>query len=169
MSMPKPKVTARRARPSTPRAIGRTGKRSHFAAAFEIDPISRVVAIRKGVSSAELVRTSRAMGLPKERIYRMLRLPASTSKRKLAQQASFPPEQSERILGLQRLIGQVEVMVAESGAGGQPFDAGAWIARWLDQPSPALGNKAPGEFLDTIAGQEIIATLLAQMQSGAYA
>ncbi len=169
MSIPKRKFAPRRARSSAAAKAGPTVRRSRFAAAYEIDPITRVLAIRKGVSSAELVRTSRAMGLSQERVFQMLRLPASTTKRKLAQGTSFPPEQSERILGLQRLIGQVELMVAESGPDGDPFDVGAWLAQWLDQPSPALGNKAPGEFLDTVAGQEIVANLLAQMQSGAYA
>ena len=67
------------------------------------------------------------------------------------------------------MIGQVEVMVAESGADAESFDAAAWVARWLDEVSPALGNKRPGEFMDTVAGQEIVSNLLAKMQSGAYA
>lgn len=167
--MLKQKTAVGRTRRSIARTSAPAGRRSRFAAAYEIDPISRVVAIRRGVSSVERARTSRALGLPKERIDRMLHLPVSTTKRKLAQQARFPPEQSERILGLQRLIGQVETMVAESGSHAQSFDARASIAQWPDQTSPALGNKTPGEFLDIIAGQEIVANLLAQMQSGSYA
>ncbi len=142
---------------------------SHFAQVYQADLMERIAFIRKGISPTELVRTSKAMRLPQEHIYKMLRLPASTTKRKLALNALFSPEQSERILGLQRLIGQVEVMVAESGADAKSFDAAAWVARWLDEASPALSNKRPGEFMDTVAGQEIVSNLLAKMQSGAYA
>ncbi len=144
-------------------------KPGHFVEVYQADPMARVVFIRKGISSTELVQTSKAMRLPKEHIYKMLRLPVSTTKRKLALKASFSPEQSERILGLQSLIGQVEVMVAESGENTGSFDVAAWFARWLDEASPALNNKRPGEFMDTVAGQGMVSNLLAKMQSGAYA
>ena len=42
-------------------------------------------------------------------------------------------------------------------------------AQWLEEINPALGGKAPGEFLDTADGRELVSRLIAQMQSGAYA
>ena len=59
-------------------------------------------------------------------------------------------------------------MVAESGepAG---FDAGAWLARWLTEPLPSLGGTRPADLLDTMEGQGLVSTALAQLQSGAYA
>jgi uncharacterized protein (DUF2384 family) len=96
-------------------------------------------------------------------------LPGSTVRRKLTANKPLPLAQSERLLGLQRVIGLVEVMIAESGDDDKTFDAPGWMARWLDEASPALGNKKPGEFMDTMAGQELVSTLLARMQSGVFA
>jgi uncharacterized protein (DUF2384 family) len=39
----------------------------------------------------------------------------------------------------------------------------------LERPNKALGSKAPGEFMDTADGRALVAGLVAQMQSGAYA
>ena len=66
------------------------------------------------------------------------------------------------------LVGQVREMVAESGdpAG---FDAALWLARWLQRPLPALGGRRPAEFMDTADGQSLVSTMVARMQTGAYA
>ena len=73
-----------------------------------------------------------------------------------------------RVIGLARLVGQVETMVRESGdpAG---FDAARWVSAWLKQPNPALGGRRPIELMDTVTGQEVVSGLLTRMQSGAYA
>jgi uncharacterized protein (DUF2384 family) len=54
---------------------------------------------------------------------------------------------------------------------GEPegFDAATWTANWLEEPNAALGGRAPGEFMDTADGRSLVAGLVAQMQSGAYA
>jgi hypothetical protein len=65
------------------------------------------------------------------------------------------------------LIGQVEVMLSQSGTG-EKFDADRWVGAWLDHPLPALGGARPAEYMDTIEGQELVSGLLAQSQSGAY-
>jgi len=170
VSLETPMLASDQGSSGQPAAVrGKPQRQSRFVRVYEFGPMEMVVVIRKGLSSKELVRTSRALHLPKEHIYKMLRLPPSTTKRKLTQNEAFSPDQSERILGLQKLIGQVEVMVAESGDPNVAFDAGAWVARWLDEPSPALGNQKPGDFMDTVAGQAMVANLLAKMQSGAYA
>jgi hypothetical protein len=68
----------------------------------------------------------------------------------------------------QELLALVEVLVAESGepAG---FDAGRWLDDWLNHPVPALGKKLPIQYLATDEGCGLLAQLLRQMQSGAYA
>jgi putative toxin-antitoxin system antitoxin component (TIGR02293 family) len=108
------------------------------------------------------------MAIPKELLYKNLRLPRSTIDRKLRANEKLSPEHSERVIGLERLIGQVEAMVQESGDG-TAFDAHVWLGDWLESPLPALGGARPGEYLDTMQGQDMVSSLLAQMQSGAYA
>ena len=141
---------------------------SAYVSLFQATPEDRVKLIRKGVKADALVNTSRIMGISRERLFATLNFPAGTVKRKIAQDELLSPDQSERIIGLQKLIGQVETMVTESG-NPQGFDPARWIANWLETPSPALGGDKPADYMDTIEGQRIVANLLAMMQSGAYA
>ena len=74
----------------------------------------------------------------------------------------------EKVLGLSKLIGQVQAMVAESGDP-EGFDAAKWFAAWMVEPSPALGGRKPEDLLETADGREAVSRLLGQMQSGAFA
>lgn len=73
-----------------------------------------------------------------------------------------------KLAGLRRLVGQVEIMVAESGDPTE-FSADQWVGSWLETPNPALDGKCPAEYVHLPEGQEMLLQLLAQMQSGAYA
>lgn len=77
-------------------------------------------------------------------------------------------DESERVLGIARLVGQVDNMVRESG-NPEGFNAATWVAKWLDRPQPALGGMRPAELMDTADGRGIVSDLIARMQSGAYA
>lgn len=136
-------------------------------AVFRASSADRVFMIRKGVPAVEVVEIGRGMLVTKERMYNILDLPRATVDRKIKKGEVLSPEQSERVIGLERLIGQVAVMVAESGnAAG--FDAGQWVGEWLECPLPALGGMKPAEFMDTMEGQELVSRLIAQSQSGTY-
>ena len=67
-----------------------------------------------------------------------------------------------------RLVAQVQQTVQESG-NPEGFDAGRWVAQFLDAPSPALGGQRPADLMCTDEGSRMVSTLIAQMQSGAYA
>ena len=75
---------------------------------------------------------------------------------------------SERTMVIARLVRQAECLVRDSG-GSEDFNAAMWVAAWLDRPLPALGGKRPGEFIHTADGRTLVADLLAQQWSGAYA
>ena len=77
-------------------------------------------------------------------------------------------DESERALGITSLVEQVQKIVSESG-NPDGFDAARWTADWLNAPNNALGGRMPGEFMDTSDGRALVAGLVAQMQSGAYA
>jgi putative toxin-antitoxin system antitoxin component (TIGR02293 family) len=141
---------------------------ANFAGTYLASPIERVEAIRRGLPASLIVQTSEAMELPREQIYTLLQFPRATVTRKIAAKAVLSPEMSERLLGLRKLIGQVEVMVRESGSP-DGFNAAKWTAQWLNEPAPALGGQPPKAFMDTAEGQDIVANLIARMQSGAYA
>ena len=95
-------------------------------------------------------------------------MPRSTIIRKAKEKARRSATQSERLIGLSRLVGQVQAIVAESGDP-EGFDAARWVRESLEQPNPALGGRRPAEFMDTVTGQSIVASLLSKVQTGAYA
>jgi len=114
------------------------------------------------------VQISSALDISNDLLFSTLAFPRSTVVRKIQNNELLSAEQSERVVGLERLVGQVEAMVKQSG-NPEGFDAGRWVGDWLQRPLPALGGKKPAEFMDTMEGQNLVARFLAQSQSGAYA
>ena len=96
--------------------------------------------------------------------------PGVTAERpaKVKQGETLSSEESERIVGFAKLVGQLEAMIQDSGDPAH-FDARAWMARWLTEPLPAFGGTRPADLMDTMKGQGMVAAALSQIQSGAYA
>jgi len=126
-----------------------------------------ITLIRKGVPAAAIAVLADRMGLTKETLMRTLQLPRATVDRKAKADENLSSEQSERVIGMAKLVGQVQALVERSGdpAG---FNAAQWVAHWLGQPAPALGGQRPADLMDTVAGQQVVAELVARMESGAY-
>ena len=66
-----------------------------------------------------------------------------------------------------RLIKQVELLLRESG-NTEPFDAAAWLERWLHRPNYALGGATPELYLRTPGGEALLFSLIGAMASGSY-
>jgi hypothetical protein len=64
-----------------------------------------------------------------------------------------------------RLIEQVELLLRESG-NTEPFDAAAWVKRWLRRPNHALGGAAPELYLHTPQGEALLSNLIGAMAAG---
>ena len=139
-----------------------------FAQIYRVQPIDRIKLIREGVPARYINVISDSMGITKETLFKFLNLPKSTIDKKSVANQMLPIEQGERLIGMAKLVGQVESMIAESG-NPDGFDAAKWVASWLEKPSPALGGEKPSTYLDTVSGQEMISDLLAKIQTGAYA
>lgn len=137
-------------------------------AAFNLSPVERIAMIRQGIPAAMITSLSIRMGLSKETLLTSLGLSRATISRKEKQGTVLSPNESERVLGVDALIGQAQKMVDESG---DPtgFDAARWVGHWVTGPVPALGGETPASYLDTFEGQKLVANLLAMSQSGAYA
>lgn len=133
----------------------------------EADPLERVRLVRTGVRLRDAMQVQERLHMPKGRFYSILGFPEATMKRKERDDARLSPDQTERVLGVARLISEVERMVAESG-NPDGFDAGNWVADWLEQSVPALNGQKPADLMDTLSGQTLVLELLARMQSGAY-
>lgn len=134
---------------------------------FDMEPMERIRRIERGLHPASVVRLANAMGRSKASVANMLALAVSTVDRKAQKGERLSPEQSERVMGLVKLIGQVQAMVQQSGdAAG--FNAAQWFSEWLDTPLPAIGGKRPATLMNTAEGQQLISRLLEAMRIGAY-
>ena len=130
-------------------------------------PADRIAIIKSGLNASAAYVIIMGISRSKNVALRAVDIPQATMNRWVKANAKLPPAESERVLGVGRLIGQVEAMVEESGDP-EGFDARAWLTRWLGEPLAALGGVCPRDLLDTIEGQKLVSEMLARMQSGAY-
>lgn len=153
-------------RPALPRAL--RGMSRTYVGYYDASNVDRIGIVKAGLPARLLTTLADDMHVTRERLYRWLGIARATANRKVKADELLSQDESERVLGIARLVGLVEKIVAESGkpAG---FDAARWTAKWLEWPNNALGGKTPGDFMDTADGRALVAGLVAQMQSGAYA
>jgi len=134
---------------------------------YGFDPMQRIAMVKEGAPSAFVPFLATNMAIAKDRIYRIAGVARATIDRKIRAGLRLDPDESERMMAIAMLIGQAQTIVNESGDPTN-FDAGKWIAAWLDIPNRALGGARPATFLDTAEGRELVSDLLSRMQSGAY-
>lgn len=157
--------TQTRERPVTTR---RERMSAYCIQVYRASPLERIGMIKRGVSAAEAKRIFTELELGQGAALKALKLSAATVNKKAKQNQTLSPSESERLIGMARLVGQVGAMVEECGDA-QGFDAATWMSRWLSEPVPALGGARPIELMDTMEGQALVSKTLAQMESGAYA
>jgi putative toxin-antitoxin system antitoxin component (TIGR02293 family) len=176
VARPKPARPTRSGAPAAP-ALDRYLEPKFYAAAPDPAWIGEIAAsdaavrmdlVRHGVPAQAVAALAEALDMSRDELTRALGLPRSTVERKLRDGGHLGQAESERVLGVVRLIGQVRRVVQESG---DPtgFDAPLWAAHWLQTPVPALGGRPPMQFMDTAEGRAVVFQLVEQMQSGAYA
>lgn len=106
--------------------------------------------------------------MSKETLLSSLGLSRATISRKEQAAGVLSKNESERMLGVETLIGMVQTMIEQSG-NPTGFDAARWLSDWLTKPLPALAGATPASYMDTFEGQKLVAELLSMSQSGAYA
>lgn len=156
------------AKSTTPPAAPRRTAGSRYLEFFRADPLERINRIKRGVSAADAKLILAHLHLPQGETLKALKLSQATVNKKAKQDQMLAPDEGERVLGMAKLVGQLEAMVEESG---DPvgFDAAGWLSQWLREPIPALGGARPFDLMDTMEGQTLVSRTLAQAQSGAYA
>ncbi len=169
--MSNPKVVEKSAMvfAATPsRAKGNPSTVAETSNPYQFNPQERIALIRQGIPASTISKLASRMGMSKEILLSSLGLSRATISRKEKDASVLSKDESERVLGVETLIGMVQTMVEQSGdpAG---FDAARWVSNWLINPLPALAGATPASYLDTFEGQKLVAELLSMSQSGAYA
>jgi putative toxin-antitoxin system antitoxin component (TIGR02293 family) len=139
-----------------------------YLAVYRASPLERISMIKRGVRATDAKHVIADLSIAQGTALKALNLSQATVNKKAKQGQTLSPDESERVIGLARLVGQLEAIVQESG-NAQGFDATAWMSRWLNEPLAALGGVRPIDLMDTMEGQSVVSIALAQMQSGAYA
>src|SRR5205823_6133270 len=108
----------------------------NFREVFQSTPIKRIDLIRKGVNAADFKAFVGRLDIQQEKIFYMLDIATATVNRKASRNEALSREDSEKVLGMAKLIGQVETMLEESGDPEQTqnFDAARWLTRWMEEP-----------------------------------
>jgi putative toxin-antitoxin system antitoxin component (TIGR02293 family) len=139
-----------------------------YIAVYRATPLERIDMIRRGILASEAKRLFAELPIGQGAGFKALNLSTATVNKKAKLGDTLSPEESERIVGFAKLVGQLEAMIQDSG-NVEKFDARAWMARWLTEPLPAFGGVRPADLVDTMEGQGLVSAALAKIQSGAYA
>ena len=139
-----------------------------YVGVYRATPLERIRMIRQGVAASEAKRMFSELLIGQGAAFKALNLSTATINKKAKQGETLLPDESERVVGFASLVGQLEVMIQDSGDLAD-FNAHAWMARWLTEPLPAFGGARPADLVDTMEGQRLVSSALAQIQSGAYA
>jgi len=139
----------------------------NYLATYHASAQDRIGIIRAGIKASFAKRIVDDLDMPVALTCQALHIPTSTISRKSKTDAFLRSDEAERILGLMRLVGQMESM-AQGMEEVEGFDARAWTSRWLREPVPALGGATPLDYMDTMEGQALVSATLARIQSGAY-
>ena len=139
-----------------------------FVTLYKAPVLKQVEWVKGGVGARDAKTILGQLRVPRGEALAALHIPVATVNRKAKTNASLSPAEGERVLGVGRLLGQLQTMVQESG-NPEGFDASAWLSTWMSAPVPALGGARPLDLMDTMTGQALVSQVLSQMQSGAYA
>lgn len=123
----------------------------------------RVEVISEGVPIDLLLSLARDTGRSRSRLCSWLGLSATA----IGRRGRLNRAEGASVLGLARLLGEAEQIVAESSSC-KDFDIGGWLARWLESPNTALGGELPCDIVALADGRDLLATLLRRSQFGIY-
>src|SRR3954453_9406803 len=101
-----------------------------YLAVYRASPLERIAMIKRGVRATEAKRIIAELAIGQGATLKALNLSQATVNKKAKQGQTLSPEESERVVGFARLVGQLEAAIQESG-NPEGFDAAAWMSRWL--------------------------------------
>lgn len=131
-------------------------------ALYKANPIERIEMVRAGFPVSFFSKAAKLLRITPDQLCKVLCISKTSIARKKQSEKSLSLAESERVLGILMLVGQVEAIMAESGDDSAEFDAGAWTSSWINEPLPGLNHLAPRQLLDTDEGQRLVRRILSQ-------
>lgn len=116
----------------------------------------QIEVLERGLPSSALGEIAAALGLPKARIIKALRLVLRTMTERERKHERFSTSESERLYRIVRARSLAREI----------FSSDAAVAEWLGAPDRSLGGRAPLEMLATDLGAQKVESLLRAMMHG---
>lgn len=120
-----------------------------------------------GVDATHVTALAKRLAMRRAALLSMLGISPTSFRRRVREGNALTPIESSKVMFIVELIALVRRVVAESGDS-NGFDAAKWLGAWLLEPLPALGGRRPANYMDCLEGQQLVATIIARMQTGAY-
>ena len=155
---------------ASPRAPAATNGWTALLRLSEGAPADRIALVRSGVRAEDVPALIEALNLPAPSVLEALQIARTSLARRIAQRSVLAPDESERVVGLVTLIGQVSRMLQDSGVPeSKAVSQGAtWLGAWMAAPNNALGGERPLAYLDTAEGRGLVSRVLGAMEAGTY-
>lgn len=133
---------------------------------FEMPELERSERCNLGISAAAFQQTAQLLGVSRRQLHEMLALSKSIStiNRKIRTRGTLGATDSGLVVGLLQMIGFLQSLTDDV----LEFDAGLWLAAWLNQPIRALKNQKARSYLNTEERQQVIFRLLSSIETGVY-
>jgi putative toxin-antitoxin system antitoxin component (TIGR02293 family) len=125
-------------------------------------------AVESGVPTFMVDVIAGATGEAVTRVMDMIGVSPTTYRRKDEAREPLPDAAGHRVMAFLRVLATLRRLLEESGDSEQlaAFDLDTWVARWMREPLPELGNKTPAEMLRNPEGQRAVELLLERMRGG---
>ena len=125
-------------------------------------------AVESGVPTYMVDLIAGATGEPVSRVMDVIGVSQTTYRRKDEAHEPLPDAAGHRVMGFLRVMATLRRLLEESGDPEQlaKFDLEAWVAQWMREPLPELGDKTPAEMLRNPEGQRAVEQVLERMRGG---
>jgi putative toxin-antitoxin system antitoxin component (TIGR02293 family) len=125
-------------------------------------------AVESGVPTYMVDLIAGATGEPVTRVMDVIGVSQTTYRRKDESHEPLPDAAGHRVMGFLRVMATLRRLLEESGDPEQlaMFDLEAWVAQWMREPLPELGDKTPAEMLRNPEGQRAVEQVLERMRGG---
>ena len=120
---------------------------------YLLDPQERIAVIRQGIDASMIGNLSLRMGMSKENLLSSLGLSRATISRKEKDATLLSKDESERVLGVETLIGMVQTMVEQSGDPSR-LRRRALGVELAVQTAAGAGRRDPGQLHGHVRGAE---------------
>lgn len=171
----KPSATSRSRRRSKTPAMSTKRASSHIGVDEYVRQVAlatpmQIVEIERGGVVGSLVKDlSKRMEIPASRMFTILGVAKATAEKKAATGQTIAGSGGHAAVGLVKLLGIAQGIVANSTAKeAEGFDVAKWLGQWIERPQPSLGGRKPADLLDTPTGIDVVARLLGSSESGSY-